>query len=96
MDGVEGPIVAATDYMKIVPDQLSPWIGTRLVTLDTDGFGRSENRDMFRIFFEVNADSIVCATLSRLAREGKFDVGRAAHAFVELGVPTEGADPVKR
>ena len=59
-DGVEGPIVAATDYMKIVPDQLSPWIGTRLVTLDTDGFGRSENRDMFRIFFEVNAHSIVC------------------------------------
>ena len=51
---------------------------------------------MLRKFFEVNAESIVCATLSRLAREGKFDAGRAAHAFVELRVPTEGADPVKR
>ena len=96
LDGVVGPIIAASDYMKIVPDQLSPWIGKRLVTLGTDGFGRSENREVLRKFFEVNSESIVCATLSRLARDGQFDAGRAAQAFVELGVPTESADPTRR
>ncbi len=96
LDGVVGPIVAASDYLKIVPDQLSPWIGKRLVTLGTDGFGRSENREVLRKFFEVNSESIVCATLSRLARDGQFDAGRAAQAFVELGVPTESADPTRR
>ncbi len=45
LDGSEGPIIAATDYMKAVADQLSPWIQGRLVTLGTDGFGRSENRE---------------------------------------------------
>ena len=96
IDGVVGPIVAATDYMKLVPDQLSPWIGKRLITLGTDGFGRSENRDVLRKFFEVNAGSIVCATLSGLARDGQLDAHRAAEAFHEMGVPTEGADPAKR
>ncbi len=96
LDGVEGPIVAATDYMKIVPDQLALWIGNRLVTLGTDGFGRSENRGELRKFFEVNSESIVCATLSRLARDGKFDSAAAAQSFHDLGVPTEGTDPAKR
>ena len=96
VDGQPGPIIAATDYMKIVPDQLAPWLPGRLVTLGTDGFGRSENREHLRRFFEVNADSIVCATLSRLAREGKFDAHRAAAAFQKLGVATEGEDPVRR
>jgi pyruvate dehydrogenase E1 component len=96
LDGVPGPIVAATDYLKLVPDQLSPWIGKRLTTLGTDGFGRSESREQLRKFFEVNAESIVCATLSHLARDGQFDVARASAAFQELGVPTESADPAKR
>ena len=95
LDGVQGPIVAATDYMKIVPDQLALWIGSRLVTLGTDGFGRSENRGELRKFFEVNSESIVCATLSRLARDGKFDAAAAAQSFHDLGVPTEGTDPAK-
>jgi pyruvate dehydrogenase E1 component len=96
IDGQPGPIIAATDYMKIVPDQLAPWLPGRMVTLGTDGFGRSENREHLRQFFEVNSASIVCATLSRLAREGKFDAHRAAGAFQELGVPTETGDPVHR
>src|SRR5688572_6750872 len=96
LDGSPGPIVAATDYMKIVPDQLSPWIGDRLVTLGTDGFGRSENREHLRRFFEVNAASIVCATLSRLARDGKLDPKAAAQAFQDLGVDPDAADPVTR
>jgi pyruvate dehydrogenase E1 component len=93
LDGSDGPIVAATDFMKAVPDQLSPWLLSRLVTLGTDGFGRSDNRQHLRSHFEVNAESIVAATLSRLAREGKFDAQRAVNSFEELGVAVETADP---
>ena len=49
------PIIAATDYMKIVADQISPWLPGRLTALGTDGFGRSENREHLRRFFEVDA-----------------------------------------
>jgi len=95
LDGAEGPIVAATDYMKIVPDQLAPWLQGRLTSLGTDGFGRSDNRDYLRKHFEVNAEAIATAALSRLAREGKFDVKKAKKAFEELGIDTERKDPVK-
>jgi len=93
LDGAEGPIVAATDYMKVVPDQLAPWLGGRLVTLGTDGFGRSDNREHLRRHFEVNAESIAAAALSRLARDGKFEVQRAQKALEELGVDSEKVDP---
>ena len=93
LDGADGPIVAATDFMKAVPDQLSPWLLNRLVSLGTDGFGRSDNREHLRQHFEVNAESIAAAALSRLAREGKFDAQRAQKAFVELGVDAEKIDP---
>ncbi|HUI84149.1 MAG TPA: pyruvate dehydrogenase (acetyl-transferring), homodimeric type [Candidatus Binatia bacterium] len=91
--GAEGPIIAATDYMKAVPDQLAPWVGKRLVSLGTDGFGRSDNRQYLRQHFEVNAESIAAAALSRLAREGKFDARRAQQAFAELGVDPDKVDP---
>ncbi len=93
--GADGPIIAASDYMKVVPDQLAPWLGSRLASLGTDGFGRSENRQHLRRHFEVNAESIAGAALSRLAREGKFDSQRAQAAFQELGVETEGVDPAR-
>lgn len=89
----KGPIIAASDYMKAVPDQLAPWLTTRLVSLGTDGFGRSDNREHLRRHFEVNAESVVTATLSKLARDGKFDAKRAQKAFEELGVDTERGDP---
>ncbi len=85
--GADGPIVAATDYMKIVPDQLAPWLAGRLVTLGTDGFGRSENREHLRRHFEVNAASIVVAALSRL------DPARARAAIQDLGLDPEKIDP---
>ncbi len=91
--GVEGPIVAATDYMKAVPDQLAPWLLNRLVTLGTDGFGRSDNREHLRRHFEVNAESIAAGALSRLARDGEFEVQRAQKAFEELGIDAEKIDP---
>ena len=95
IDGTRGPIIAASDYMKIVPDQLSPWLGSRLVTLGTDGFGRSDNRTYLRRHFEVNAESIAAAVLSRLARDGKFDAAKAVQAFADLGVDPEKADPAR-
>ena len=88
-----GPIVAATDYMKIVPDQLSPWLPGRMTTLGTDGFGRSDNREYLRRFFEVDAESIAAAALARLARDGKFEAARAAVAIRELGIDPEKANP---
>ena len=93
LDGAEGAIIAATDYMKVVPDQLAPWLPGRLVSLGTDGFGRSDNRRHLRQHFEVNAESIAAAALSRLAREGKLDAQRAQKAFEELGINTEKIDP---
>ena len=95
LEGAEGPIVAATDYMKIVPDQLAPWLTGRLVTLGTDGFGRSDNRQHLRRHFEVNAESIAAAALSRLARDGKLDARKAQKALQDLGVDTEKIDPAR-
>jgi len=95
LDGTKGPIIAASDYMKSVPDGLAPWIGTRLVTLGTDGFGRSDNREHLRRHFEVSAEAIVGATLSRLAREGCFKPKDAAKALKELGLDVEAGDPAR-
>jgi pyruvate dehydrogenase E1 component len=95
LGAAKGPIIAATDFMKVVPDQLAPWLSGRLVSLGTDGFGRSENRQYLRKHFEVNAESIAAATLSRLARDGKFDAKKAQAAFKELGVDTEKIDPAR-
>jgi pyruvate dehydrogenase E1 component len=81
--------------MKVVADQVAPWLPGRMETLGTDGFGRSENREHLRRHFEVNAESIAAAALSRLARDGKFDVQKATAAFAELGVDTEKADPAR-
>ena len=76
-----------------MPDQLAPWLTHRLVSLGTDGFGRSDNREHLRRHFEVDAESIVANTLSKLARDGSFDPARAQAAFAELGLDTEKINP---
>ena len=88
-----GPIIAASDYMKSLPDALSPWLGPRLLSLGTDGFGRSDNREHLRRHFEVDAESIVAATLSKLAREGAIKPKVAEKAFADLGLRTDAPDP---
>jgi len=93
LKGADGPIIAATDYMKAIADQIAPWLPGRLVSLGTDGFGRSENREHLRKFFEVDADAIAAATLSRLSREGKFDAGQARKALADLGIDPEAKNP---
>ena len=95
LEGSPGPIIASSDYMKIVPDQLAPWLPGRLTSLGTDGFGRSENREHLRNFFEISAEAIVQAALAALAREGKIDAQKAAAAVRELGFDPERKDPAK-
>jgi pyruvate dehydrogenase E1 component len=95
LEGSPGPIVASSDYMKSIPDQLAPWIGERLNSLGTDGFGRSENREHLRHFFEISAEAIVLATLSALARTGAVSVQRAEVAIAELGFHPEKRDPAR-
>ena len=70
------------------------WLAGRMVSLGTDGFGRSDNRQHLRRHFEVDAESIVAAALSRLAREGKFDPARAGEAMGELSINPDSPDPV--
>jgi pyruvate dehydrogenase E1 component len=94
MEQTQGPVIAASDYMKVMADQLSPWLSGRLVALGTDGFGRSESRNYLRRFFEVDAESIVVSTLSQLVRWGQFDAQRASQALTELGVDSEKRDPM--
>jgi len=91
----EGPIIAATDYMKAIPDQVAPWLAGRLVALGTDGFGRSENREHLRKHFEVNAEAITAAALASLARQGGFDAAKAQQAVAEMGLGPETIDPAK-
>jgi pyruvate dehydrogenase E1 component len=93
LEGVKTPIVAASDYMKVMADQLSPWLPGRLETLGTDGFGRSENRQYLRRHFENNAEHIVYTALVRLARDGKIDKSIPVKALDELGIDPDKPDP---
>jgi len=88
----DAPVIAASDYMKTLPDGLSPWLPGRITALGTDGFGRSESREYLRNHFEVSAAAIAAATLSRLARSGDFDKRKIKKAFEELGVDPESPD----
>lgn len=90
-----GVIVAASDYMKALPDLLAKWMPRRLVSLGTDGFGRSASRAALRDFFEVDARFIVLAALSALAREGAIKPGVVKKAMKVLDINPDKPDPVK-
>ncbi len=89
-----GVFVAVSDYMKIVPEQIAPWVPGGLVTLGTDGFGRSDTRENLRRFFEVDAEMAVIATLHALAQRGQIGPDRVQAAIRELGVDPEKAHPI--
>lgn len=82
----EGPVIAATDYMRAVPDQIRQWVGGRYVTLGTDGYGRSDSRAALRKHFEVDRNYIAVAALKSLADEGKVDQKTVISAMQKLGV----------
>ena len=89
----EGVIVAASDYVKLLPNGIDRWTPRPLVALGTDGFGRSEGRASLRDFFEVDTKHIVAATLSELAREGKVEASAAKKAIADLGINPEKPNP---
>jgi pyruvate dehydrogenase E1 component len=89
-----GPFVAATDYMKIVSDQIRQWVPGRYVVLGTDGFGRSDGREALRHHFEVDRKSVVVAALKALADEGSIDLSAVSKAMTELGVDPDKPNPV--
>ncbi len=90
-----GPIVAVSDYMKLVPDQIARWVPGRFVTLGTDGFGRSDTREALRAFFEIDAAHIIVAVLSALADDGRIDRSVVTEALVRYGVNPDSPDPAK-
>jgi pyruvate dehydrogenase E1 component len=88
-----GPFIAASDYMKVLPESLAKWVPGQLVSLGTDGFGRSENRAALRDFFEVDAKHIVLATLGALVREKKVGLDVVRKAVHDLGIDAEKLNP---
>src|SRR5262249_18854967 len=80
------PAVAATDYVRTVPDQIRQWVPARYLTLGTDGFGRSDSRAALRRHFEVDRNYIAVAALKALADEGQVDAAKVARAIGALGV----------
>jgi pyruvate dehydrogenase E1 component len=89
----EGVFVAVSDYMKMVPDQIAPWIPGGLVSLGTDGFGRSDTRANLRRFFEVDAELIAIATLYALYQKGSLPAQSVDDAIKRLGVDPEKSFP---
>ena len=90
----EGPIVAVTDYMKMVPDQIARWIpATSFTPLGTDGFGRSDTRSALRRHFEVDAEHVAVAVLAALAREGSVKPEAVVEAISVFGIDPEALDP---
>ncbi|HEY7928432.1 MAG TPA: pyruvate dehydrogenase (acetyl-transferring), homodimeric type [Steroidobacteraceae bacterium] len=89
-----GPLIAATDYVRNVPEQIRPWLSQRYATLGTDGFGRSDARGPLRAHFEVDRAFISLATLKALADQGRIEPSRVAGALATLGIDAEKADPI--
>jgi len=94
LDPTEGPIVAATDYMKAVPDMVTRWIDRPYTVLGTDGFGRSDTREALRTHFEVNAEHIAYAALYSLCLDGKSTPAELRRAIAELGIDPERVHPL--
>jgi len=89
----KGPVVAATDYLRALPDQIAPALGGRLLSLGTDGFGRSETRPALRRFFEVDAESVAVAALHALAERGELDRAVVQQAIRDLGIDPDRPAP---
>ena len=90
----QGPVIAATDYMKIHSDQIRQFVPNRYEVLGTDGFGRSDSRENLREFFEVNRFYIAIAALKALADEGEIDVKQVTSAIKKYDVDPDKLDPV--
>jgi len=88
-----GPVVAVTDFMRAVPDQVARWVPRPFTSLGTDGFGRSDTRAALRRFFEVDAAHVVVAVLSALAESGDAKSDEVADAISRYEIDPDSADP---
>jgi pyruvate dehydrogenase E1 component len=93
LGGSSGPVVAVTDFMRAVPDQVARWVPRRYTSLGTDGFGRSDTREVLRRFFEVDAAHVVVAVLEGLAAEGAVPDAAVAAAIGRYGIDAGAPDP---
>jgi pyruvate dehydrogenase E1 component len=89
----KGPIIAATDYMRLYAEQIRPFLNAHYVTLGTDGYGRSDTRQQLRHFFEVNAQFIVVAALSALASINELPKSKVTEAIKRFGIDPNKLDP---
>ena len=92
--GAEGPFIAATDYVRALPEQLGPYLPGGVYALGTDGLGRSESRENLRRHFEIDAASIVIASLYRLSQLGKVDVKVVAAAIKDFDYDADKPNPL--
>ncbi|HYC44311.1 MAG TPA: alpha-ketoglutarate dehydrogenase [Burkholderiales bacterium] len=88
-----GPVIAASDYVRALPDLIRTWVPRRYVTLGTDGFGRSDTRENLRRFFEVDRGAVVIAALKALADEERVAPSRVAEAIHHFGANPAAPNP---
>jgi pyruvate dehydrogenase E1 component len=93
LSGHAGPVIAATDYMRVVADQIRPYVDRRYVVLGTDGFGRSDTREQLRAFFEVDRRYVVVAALKALADEGVVPAATVTQALHKYRIDAGKPDP---
>lgn len=93
LGSTKGPIIASSDYMRALPEQIAPYVDGRLLALGTDGFGRSETRQNLRRFFEIDAESIVVAALHALSERKELDKAVVKQAIQELGIKADAPAP---
>ena len=95
LQGRRGPVIAASDYVKLFADQIRAFVPQRYVTLGTDGFGRSDSRAALRRFFEVDRYSIVVAALTALADDGVLPRSTIRAALTKYEIDSERSDPAR-
>lgn len=94
LKGRKGPVIAATDYMRLYADQIRPFVEAPYITLGTDGYGRSDTRERLRHFFEVDAKFIVIAVLHALVKQGDMSADTLTEAMKKYGVDADKPDPI--
>ena len=94
LNDTRGPVIAATDYVRLYAEQIRPFVNRRYVTLGTDGFGRSDTREALRHFFEVDRRWVTVAALKALADEGSIERGKVAEAIAKYGIDINKPNPM--
>jgi len=94
LDAAVGPVIAATDYVRLYAEQIRPFVPRRFVTLGTDGFGRSDTREALRHFFEVDRHWVTVAALKALADEGTLPLDTVAKAISQYGLNADKPNPL--